>query len=282
MAATVPPTSEAPELVIGVVLFWNETAELERLLVSLEQARLTAGSPRFRLEFWDNSCSPEYRIRLETLGLHSVSYGSENLGFGRAHNRLMARAFSAPGVRWYLCLNPDAVVHPDMLSELLRQAARMNRPGLVEAIQFPVEHPKPYDAVTHATPWCSGCALLVSRELYETVGGYDEQIFLYCEDVDLSWRARASGFDIALAPQALIHHYTGDRPPGGRTRLEMIRAGAYLGQKWGGIDFSVARQGEYEALTGEPLKLPETPPPTEAMRGVAEFGHMFHFAKARW
>ena len=62
--------------------------------------------------------------------------------------------------------------------------------------QIPYEHPKAYDPVTLDTPWVSGAATLFRREAFEAVGGFDDAIFMYGEDVDLSWRLRARG----LAP----------------------------------------------------------------------------------
>jgi len=183
---------------------------------------------------------------------------------------------------YYVCINPDAVLHPACVTELVRAADRQTLVGLVEAVQFPDEHPKPYDRETHATPWCSGCVLLVSRALYRRVGGFDEAFFLYCEDVDLSWRARAAGFPIVVAPRALVHHYTGHRPSGGSVAAHMLRSGAYLAAKYGNERFLQRCLREYQAHSGTALPRPPAAPPTAAMRRVADFEHSFSFAEARW
>lgn len=267
-------------LTVGVVLYRNEKEEIRRLLTSIEQTRANPRTPSFRVEWYDNSVDPAYRASLSTLGITSLAFSGENVGFGRAHNVLMRAAFARSETRAYLCLNPDAIVHPDMFAELWARAEQLDNPGLVEALQFPSEHPKPYDPVTGETAWCSGCALLLTRPLYERIGGYDDRIFLYCEDVDLSWRARAAGFQIAVAPRALVHHYVGDRLPGGRTRIEMLRAGAYLGRKWGGSEFTRSCEREFFALTGSKLDL--APVKAEAASAVADFSTSFSFSAARW
>lgn len=268
-------------LVVGVVTYKNDREQLERLLASLDAARKASTVP-FRVAWLDNSTDPAMVRLLKELGLKDVTVSSENLGFGRAHNCLMRDAFSLSSTRWYVCLNPDAIVHPDMFSELITQAGSLPRPGVVEALQFPDEHPKAYDPKTGATQWCSGCAMLISEPCFQATGGFDEEIFLYCEDVDLSWRARLAGFDIATASRALVHHYTGDRAPGGRTRIEMLRAGAYLAAKWGGDDFKRRCVTEFQELTGEALVVPQVKAPTAEMRQLADFSSSFHFANVRW
>lgn len=266
-------------LAVGVVLYGNSAEELKRLTTSLDVAS-DYGS-KFSLHWFDNTNKPEYARMLAAQGIGPVRSNGKNLGFGTAHNRLMEEVFAKTDCDAYVCLNPDAIVHPAMFDEMLAQANRMHRPGLVEARQFPSEHPKPYDMVTYATPWCSGCSLLITRQCFEVTGGFDENLFLYCEDVDLSWRARHFGFDIAIAPQALVQHFTETRPPGGNVAREMLRAGAYLAAKWGNDDFKAICEREFKNFTGKKLPKQRFTPMRDVKR-IADFSHLFHFAKARW
>lgn len=55
-------------------------------------------------------------------------------------------------------------------------------------------------------PFASGTAMLIRRDVLESVGLMDEDLFLYQEDLDLSWRARLSGWRVALAPDSKIFH----------------------------------------------------------------------------
>jgi len=55
----------------------------------------------------------------------------------------------------------------------------------------------------------SGCFLLITRELWQTLGGFDAAFFMYGEDADLCLRARASGAKPTICPQATIVHYGG-------------------------------------------------------------------------
>lgn len=57
--------------------------------------------------------------------------------------------------------------------------------------------------------WVSGCALIIPRELFDKIGGWDEKFFLYYEDVDLCLRAHHAGFTCAVAHEADIIHLGG-------------------------------------------------------------------------
>ncbi len=61
-------------------------------------------------------------------------------------------------------------------------------------------------------PFASGSALLIRRGLLMDIGLFDEHLFMYQEDLDLSWRARLAGWRVALAPRSrAYHHYSFDR-----------------------------------------------------------------------
>ena len=59
-------------------------------------------------------------------------------------------------------------------------------PCLLEARQFPEEHPKEYDPRTFDTPWVSGACLMIPVQIYERIGGFDDRFFMYMEDADLT------------------------------------------------------------------------------------------------
>src|SRR5262249_41448759 len=68
-------------------------------------------------------------------------------------------------------------------------------------------HPKYYDSTTGETSWCSGACCLIRRSALEKVGLYDSKFFMYCEDVDLSWRFWGAGYKCVYAPRALLIHH---------------------------------------------------------------------------
>lgn len=57
----------------------------------------------------------------------------------------------------------------------------------------------------------SGCAFLVRREVLERIGGFDEGYFMYCEEADLCFRAKETGWDIHFAPgSGSVVHFGGE------------------------------------------------------------------------
>ena len=62
-----------------------------------------------------------------------------------------------------------------------------------------------YDTEFEPFSFCGGAALL-RKAVFEEVGGFDREFFMYLEDVDLSWRLRLFGYRIGFAPDAVVAH----------------------------------------------------------------------------
>lgn len=140
-------------------------------------------------------------------GVTDWSGARENrrVGFGEAVNELFRLV--APANCFYL-VNPDAMPMANCMDRLASAFVERGA-ALVEARQWPSEHPKEYDADSHETPWASAAFLLVSSEAFRRLGGFDPVYFLYNEDVDLSWRAWLGGMPVIYEPRARCAHFTG-------------------------------------------------------------------------
>ncbi|CAN5537468.1 hypothetical protein BH10ACT11_BH10ACT11_19700 [soil metagenome] len=148
----------------------------------------------------------------------------QNLGFGTAVNR----AVHDSTARSVVLINNDAVAEPDFVERLIeardRSAAQLVAgcmlalDGTIESLGVEVDRRlNPFDCCFGAAPGSataasarplgpSGGAALYDREAFVALGGFDERIFAYLEDVDLAIRARLAGFDCASAPGAVVHH----------------------------------------------------------------------------
>lgn len=62
-----------------------------------------------------------------------------------------------------------------------------------------------YDDATDVFGPCGGAATY-RRSLLDEIGLFDEDLFMYCEDVDIAWRARLAGHRCLFAPKAAIYH----------------------------------------------------------------------------
>jgi GT2 family glycosyltransferase len=192
------------------VVTYDSARDLPRLLESLRAQRFDR--TRLALSFVDNGSHDDSVAVLERWrDAHAAEFGGfflsrgENVGFGVGHNRAAA-ATSAP---FLFVLNPDTSLGPDTIARLHAAAGADDaRVAAWEARQLPYEHPKDYDPVTLETSWCSGACVLFRRAAFDAVGGFDPAYFLYCEDVDLSWRLRAAGFKLRYVPRATVHHFS--------------------------------------------------------------------------
>jgi GT2 family glycosyltransferase len=80
----------------------------------------------------------------------------------------------------------------------------------------------------------SGCFLLIRRDLWQQLGGFDEDFFMYAEEADLCQRARALGARPVITPDATIVHYAGASETVASAKLVKLLAGkmTYARKHW--------------------------------------------------
>jgi lipopolysaccharide biosynthesis protein/GT2 family glycosyltransferase len=273
------PAGENRRVAIGIVTFNNSPEDIRRIVssgqVALNEARAASGSAIWVKDNGEPSALPaDAGIELRRVA------STGNVGFGAGHNAVMRDAF-ASGAEVYVATNPDGMFHPFCIRDVLRLLDNVDDCALVEAAQFPVDHPKVFDERTLRSPWASGACLAIPRKIYEQVGGFDETFFMYCEDVDLSWRVRAHGFDVITCPTAMFVHQVTNRTTGPDKLRMTYEAGILLARKWKSRRFERWATRELAALGfAPPAKQPTTVP--DAWRAVADFEHRFSFSETRW
>ena len=194
-----------------VVVFHPDTTQLKALLESVLLA-YGEGVP-LTMRVWHNDgdapstgdVSELYRdVKQRGLSL-TIGGGEGNLGFGSGINR-MVKDSQAPYV---LALNQDAIPEAGALAELWKYAADDDaKVAAWEMRQIPFEHPKAYDPVSLDVEWVSGAAVLLRASAMREVGGFEPRIFMYGEDVDLSWRLRCAGYRLRYVARAAVVHHT--------------------------------------------------------------------------
>jgi GT2 family glycosyltransferase len=196
------------KLDISVVTFRPDAAAFARMLASLAEQ---ADGIELALLVHDNTPAAERPAWLDARDLApgfarvDVRRSDTNAGFGAGHNANVARG-SAPFV---LVLNQDCVLEPGVLPALVGSANDDDaRVAAWELRQIPYEHPKAYDPASLETPWVSGAAVLLRRAAFDEVRGFDPRLFMYGEDVDLSWRLRARGWKLRYLPRCGVVHRT--------------------------------------------------------------------------
>ncbi len=145
----------------------------------------------------------------------------ENVGFARACNQGLRS--SRAGL--VLFLNPDTVVQPGCFAAIFDYMTANPGIGLAgTAILDPDMRPHPsveYDYPGHHyvrdelaglpgdIAWLLGASLVGRTALLQEIGGFDEDFFLYGEDIDLGLRMRKAGYPLGFIPKARVVHLEG-------------------------------------------------------------------------
>ena len=276
---TTQPIDTRTTVTVGIVTYNNPPEQMRRVVGSALTALARAGlTPTGRIAILDNGVATADAVGSDPAIGYLPTAG--NVGFGAGHNRLMKDAFAA-GSDIYIATNPDGLLEPEAIGALVQMMAAYNGRALIEALQFPDEHPKVYDPYTLETPWVSGACLAISRAAYDVLGGFDETFFMYGEDVDMSWRARAHGLALRVCPRALFLHGVTNRAPNPDTLRMVYQSMAILGTKWGNEIFTVDAVNALKALDAAPSQAKPTPVP-ESWQRIADFSHKNAFAATRW
>ena len=155
-----------------------------------------------------------------------------NYGYTGGNNRGIRHALNA-GAEYLLILNNDTIVERDCVAQLVRSATTADRLGVVAPkilyfddptriwyaggdlsitraigdhrremeLDDPAEAPR-LDDMTFAT----GCCFLMPAAVARELGGFREDFFIYCEDVELSMRVRRAGYRLYYQPAARLLH----------------------------------------------------------------------------
>jgi GT2 family glycosyltransferase len=203
-----------------------------------------AQNPNFEVIAIDNASNDDSAdsIQREFPAVHLIR-SSENLGFARANNQAAKRASGS----LLLLLNPDTVVLDHAIDRLVTFAAAHPQAGLwggrtvfengelnptscwrFMSLWSIFTQATGLTAVWRNNDFCNregyggwhrdcvrdvdiltGCFLLVRRDLWDSLGGFDESFFMYAEEADLCFRARKAGAKPLFTPEASIIHYGG-------------------------------------------------------------------------
>ena len=223
--------------------------------------RLAAAAGRLTLEVVvvDNGCGDDTWPMLQARDDVQAIRGSPELGFGGANN-IGAAATTAPLI---LFLNPDTEPEPESIAEMAGELERRPKAGaagprltLSDGSLDPAGHrsfPRPANALhrflgsprllrrgvakpynpDEASPTAvaeidavSGACLMVRREAFAAVGGFDPEFFMYGDDLDLQRRLADAGWHTLYIPTVRVWHHkrksSRQRPL--RTRFEFYRS----------------------------------------------------------
>jgi GT2 family glycosyltransferase len=256
---------QIPKLSIVIVNYcqWHETAALCGQLLRTPQGRQGA----LEVVVVDNH-SPRHRLtgKLRRWPGVSLRRWKRNRGFARAVNEgcRLSRG------HWLLLLNPDVTLHDGFVEGIMHLIDTLpDRDAKAGIIGFHLRNPdgsrqlssglfptlsgtlgglflpraerkyqQPVGDSATRVPWVTGCCFLLRRACLEQLGGFDEDYFLYYEDVDFCLRAQSIGWTVWYEPGVCATHH---RPLHSRkvttplrvfTRHALMTYGAKHWHKW--------------------------------------------------
>jgi len=266
-SGTVIDSPGPAQLDLLIIVYRPGPAELQDLV-----SCLAAQPPTIRYSLALNAVQPQPLEGLEPLlaGALLVHRNTENLGYGRAANRLF-KALPHPAP-WVAALNTDLYWKPGSFETLLGWLASqhdvvaavpqiLNPSGQVERLtkrdpsllalcsrRFLPRRIKPqwllrldarFTMDDHdlqsifEVPYLSGCCLLVRSECYAALGGFDPAYFLYLEDADLTRRLRSLGRCLHLPVASVTHGWGRGSHRSLRLTLVNLWSAVIYFRRWG-------------------------------------------------
>jgi GT2 family glycosyltransferase len=186
--------------------------------------------PRFTVYLMDNA-SDDGSVEFTSQSFPSVKIiaHTANYGFAKGYNL----AISGIDAEYIAIVNSDTKAAPDWLSRLYdgmiaenavmagSKICFMENPGKINSagnkltysgigadIGYGMNDCQQFNVRQETVALC-GAAMLVKREVFLELGGFDEDFFILCEDTDLCWRAWLSGYKVIYEPSSLILHQFG-------------------------------------------------------------------------
>jgi GT2 family glycosyltransferase/lipopolysaccharide/colanic/teichoic acid biosynthesis glycosyltransferase len=233
-----------------IIVNYNVKEFLQNLLHSIEKASLNISNEILIVDNASDDGSVEL-IREKFPSVKLIS-NTENLGFGKANNQALEIATG----NFLLLINPDAIVSEDTLDNMMRFFENNPKAGLAGCkilnpdgtLQLACRRsfPGPWTSFckvtglsnlfpksklfarynltyldedqTYEVDAISGSFMMMRKEIYDKVGGFDEEFFMYGEDLDLCYRIQQAGFKVFYSHTTQIIHYKGESTK--RSRLD--------------------------------------------------------------
>jgi GT2 family glycosyltransferase len=247
----------------SIVTFHNNKKVLAEAMASFLNTSLNV-----KLYIIDNSADDSIRSLCTDQRCEYVHMG-KNVGFGTAHNVAMRRAVDESN--YHLVLNPDIYFGPNILEKIVEYMDSHPEAGqLMPKIHYPsgeVQHlckllPTPVDLFLRRffpwwpgaekrnrkyelldsgynkimnIPYLSGCFMFLRTSVIKEIGYFDERIFMYIEDCDLTRRIHGRYQTIFYPDVQVVHHYTKGSYKNLRLMLYNIHGAIIYFSKYGWI-----------------------------------------------
>lgn len=244
-----------------IIVNWNTKKLLQNCLSSIY--KFTKGI-NFEVIVVDNGSSDgSVNMLKDNYPQVKIIHNEDNRGYAKANNQGLKIAKG----KYFLLLNSDTYLVENSLKKIKDEADKYPESGIIsplllnkdksiqQSVGFFPNLPQvffwmmfiddlPFGSMLHPyhvdhdsfykmqqeIDWGTGAALLVTKEVYKKVGGLDEAIFMYGEDVEWCFRVKKANFKVLFNPNTKIIHIGGGS-------AKQIRTSAFIGEFKGLIYF---------------------------------------------
>ena len=211
-----------------IILNWNRFRDTAECLESVFKIRYS----NYSVVVVDNGSDDGSAAEIEkAFDRVLVIRNKDNLGYAEGNNVGIRQALER-GADYIWLLNNDTVVDRDSLIAMVDPAERDRGIGILGSKIYYFDQPEILWFAGATIDWeraisphigrlerdigqydlekevdrVTGCSMLVRREVFEEIGMFDENFFLYAEEVDLCVRARARGYRNHYVPKSVVYH----------------------------------------------------------------------------
>ena len=200
-----------------VIVSFNSGDILHRCIKSIDK--------KYPIIIVENSLNNKLKFELEKIYPNvNCILPKENLGYGAGNNLGIKQAKS----KYVLILNPDTILYEDTISNLLIQAEIIKDFSIIgpRIVENENEKTELLKKDNESVQYIKGFAILFNKEKFDKIGLFDENYFLYFEEIDLCKRITNSGNKIYLVKNSLIKHV------GGKSHEDKFNVEMELSRNW--------------------------------------------------
>jgi len=207
---------------------------------------LSTDYPNFEVLLVDNASTDKSLMYVEANysnydKLKVIALGA-NYGFAKGNN--LGTKKTDLESKYFVFLSPDVEVSPSWLHNLINVMEDNRDIGIAQPLSLRIDK-QGIDSIgclidrfafshdclsvnnmarTKSVEifYAEGLALAIRRQLFEELGGFDNDYFVLEEDVDLCWRARLKGYKVVTVLQSVVHHARGSTIPGKRVKFSSL------------------------------------------------------------
>lgn len=248
----------------SIVIYKNDQAILQKAIACFLDSTTNA-----KLYLIDNSPNPVYLPYFKNNRIEYI-FANKNLGFGAGHNIALRAVVANNASKYHLVLNPDVYFDPQVVAKMLQYMEDNDEVGLaMPKVLYPDGRLQPlckllpspltlfsrrflgfipgwlkrvnevyemhfsgYDKIMDV-PFLSGCFMFLRVEALKKVGIFDERMFLYTEDTDLTRRIHQYYRTIYYPEVSIFHYNEKGSYKNTITMLHHIRSAITYFNKWG-------------------------------------------------